>query len=210
MTVLIAGLVTLLGALAIALIGWWVASRQGLPETADQVLPRIYRVRLKYFVTLSIVLVLALAATLSQLPYPADASSEPSLRVRAEGSMWAWRFEPASDARGIRNDTGRLIVPVGRPVTFDVTATDVNHGIGIYDPWGRLIGQTQVMPGYVNRLTLAFPEPGMYQVLCLEYCGLAHHVMSTWIEATDLPPSQPTPSPEAPTTDSQVPTGSPL
>jgi len=33
------------------------------------------------------------------------------------------------------------------------------------------------MPGYVNRLGYTFTETGEYEVLCLEYCGLAHHAM---------------------------------
>ena len=194
MTVWIAGVVTLVGAVAIALIGWWVGSRH-VPQAAEEVTPRVSRARLRYFVALSVALVLALIVTLPRLPYPAGA--EPPVRVRAIASMWAWRFEPAPDVPGLSatdvtsayrslaylDTDGRLIVPVGRPVTFDVAATDVNHGFGVYDQRGRLLGQTQAMPGYVNRLTLVFPEPGSYQVLCLEYCGVAHHVMAASIEA---------------------------
>jgi cytochrome c oxidase subunit 2 len=37
------------------------------------------------------------------------------------------------------------------------------------------------MPGYVNKLRVRFPAAGDYEVLCLEYCGVAHHAMRTVI-----------------------------
>ena len=69
-------------------------------------------------------------------------------------------------------------------VRFDVTSADVNHGFGIYTREGRLVAQTQAMPGYVNRLRLQFDRPGTYRVMCLEFCGLSHHVMTGVIEVT--------------------------
>jgi cytochrome c oxidase subunit 2 len=183
MTVWIAGIVTLVGSVAIALIGWWVASRQVPAEPAKEVTPRVYRARQRYFVTLSVVLVLLLTVTLPQVPYRGVAGAEPDVRLRAVGRMWAWQLEPAGGAQDIEQGAAGLSVPAGRPVTIDVTSEDVNHAFGVYDQRGRLLGQTQAMPGYVNRLILVFPEPGTYQVLCMEYCGVAHHVMAASIEA---------------------------
>jgi len=70
-------------------------------------------------------------------------------------------------------------VEVGKPVVFKVTGADVNHGFGIYNEDLRLLGQTQAMPGYTNKLVYTFNKPGKYRILCLEYCGLAHHAMIT-------------------------------
>jgi heme/copper-type cytochrome/quinol oxidase subunit 2 len=42
------------------------------------------------------------------------------------------------------------------PVEFQVTSADVNHGFGIYDRSGRLLAQTQAMPGITNRLVYTF------------------------------------------------------
>ena len=55
---------------------------------------------------------------------------------------------------------------------FDVTSIDVNHGFGLYDPDGHLIGSVQAMPGYHNQLDLTLDEPGVYRIRCLELCGL--------------------------------------
>jgi cytochrome c oxidase subunit II len=69
------------------------------------------------------------------------------------------------------------VVAANTPIVFDVTAKDVNHGFGIYDPQGRLIAQVQAMPQYVNHLPLRLREQGRYTVRCLEYCGIAHAAM---------------------------------
>jgi cytochrome c oxidase subunit 2 len=35
------------------------------------------------------------------------------------------------------------------------------------------------MPGYVNKVYYTFSKAGAYKIVCLEYCGLGHHVMAT-------------------------------
>jgi cytochrome c oxidase subunit 2 len=69
-------------------------------------------------------------------------------------------------------------VEAGRPVDFQVTSADVNHGFGIYDPDMKIVAQTQAMPGVTNTLRHTFTREGTYRVMCLEYCGLAHHNMT--------------------------------
>jgi cytochrome c oxidase subunit 2 len=65
-------------------------------------------------------------------------------------------------------------VPAGRPVTFRLTSADVTHGFQIVGTNGN----TMVVPGYVSQFTTVFREPGEYLIVCNEYCGLGHHVMS--------------------------------
>jgi cytochrome c oxidase subunit 2 len=66
-------------------------------------------------------------------------------------------------------------------VEFRVTSLDATHGFAVYNPTGAIIAQTQAMPGYINRLSVRFDEPGSYAVLCLEFCGMAHHNMRSVI-----------------------------
>ena len=54
-------------------------------------------------------------------------------------------------------------VRAGTRVRFDVTSIDVNHGFGIYDPNGHLVGSVQAMPGYHNKLDLTLDRPGVYR-----------------------------------------------
>jgi heme/copper-type cytochrome/quinol oxidase subunit 2 len=59
-------------------------------------------------------------------------------------------------------------------VVFAVTSTDVNHGVGSMTS-GRLLTQTQGMPGYINRVQYT-TKPGTYRLLCLE-AAASHHDM---------------------------------
>lgn len=70
-----------------------------------------------------------------------------------------------------------LVLGLNRTVEFRVTSSDVNHGFGIYNAAGTLLTQVQAMPGYTNRLLYTFHQPGLYSILCLEYCGVGHQVM---------------------------------
>jgi cytochrome c oxidase subunit 2 len=111
-------------------------------------------------------------ATLKPWPQAAYArdTPAPALTIQAIGHQWRW-------------DLSATEVPVGQPVAFMVSAADVNHGFAIYRHRTQVLGQIQAMPGFTNRLVVTFPEPGDYEVLCLEYCGVAHHAMVTTITA---------------------------
>ncbi len=105
-------------------------------------------------------------------PPPYTAQNQPpqdAQEIDVVGAMWYWQLHPAQ-------------VESGRPVLFNVTSADVNHGLGIYDQDLRLLTQTQAMPGYVNKLAYTFTQPGIYRLMCLEYCGLAHHGMMGFLQ----------------------------
>ncbi len=65
-------------------------------------------------------------------------------------------------------------VPAGKPVTFRLTSIDVTHGFQIVGTNGN----TMIIPGYVSQFTTTFQQPGEYLIVCNEYCGLSHHLMS--------------------------------
>jgi len=73
-----------------------------------------------------------------------------------------WTFQP----REIR-------VPVGSTVTFYLTSKDVQHGFRLDNTNINMM----VLPGEVSRLTATFDEPGEYNFVCHEYCGVGHHTM---------------------------------
>lgn len=74
----------------------------------------------------------------------------------------AWSFQP-----------NEVRVPVGSSVTFYVTSIDVLHGFKIE----RTNINVMVIPGQVSKLTATFTEPGTYNFICNEYCGVGHHTM---------------------------------
>ncbi len=69
-------------------------------------------------------------------------------------------------------------VPAGAQVTFYVTSPDVLHGFEI----AGTNFNAMVTPGYVTRISGKFPKPGEYLILCNEYCGQGHQMMSAKVE----------------------------
>ncbi len=130
----------------------------------------VYKVRKYYATALIIALVGIFAFTIMRMPYRAYADTPPAAVVNVTGRMWFWQMER-------EGAPGLVSVPKGVPVEFAVSTVDVNHGFGVFDPDGRIVGQTQAMPGYTNHLRLVFDKPGNYHVLCMEYCGLVHQAM---------------------------------
>ncbi|HLS66196.1 MAG TPA: cytochrome c oxidase subunit II [Pseudogracilibacillus sp.] len=76
---------------------------------------------------------------------------------------------------------GDFEVPAGAKVNFIMTSKDVVHGIQIVDTNVNAM----VMPGHIQTISQTFNEPGEYLVLCNEYCGVGHQLMSTTITVTD-------------------------
>lgn len=130
-----------------------------------EVQARAYRVRRGLFILVILGGIFVSLGTTRSLPYAATHGQMTSgTSVNVEGKQWYWVLSEHS-------------VPAGTEVTFNVSSGDVNHGFGIYDSNLRLLAQTQAMPGYTNKLVHRFEQPGNYQLMCMEYCGLVHHGM---------------------------------
>lgn len=129
---------------------------------------RGYSLRRIWFRALAVTAVLAFLLSLPAFPYGARSQLASSPHYPVTALQFAF-VVPA-------------VLPINTPIVLDVTATDVNHGVGIYDPDGRIVAQVQAMPGYTNPLPLALKKPGQYTVLCMEYCGIAHHLMRATFE----------------------------
>lgn len=75
----------------------------------------------------------------------------------------AWRYQPQE-----------IDIPVGATVTFHVTSADVIHGFYIEGTRVNFM----VLPGQITEETYTFEEPGEHRLICDEYCGAGHHLMS--------------------------------
>jgi cytochrome c oxidase subunit 2 len=156
-------IITVVLVAAIAVVFAAVVWRAGAPAHAGAA-ANPYRYRAPLFWLLLVVGVGATYGTLAEWPHGPGADKAAPTTVTVTGSPWSWELSPTR-------------VPAGKPVVFAVTATDVNHGIGIYDADLTMLTQVQAMPGYVNKVHYTFAKPGQYKLLCLEYCGVAHHAM---------------------------------
>lgn len=112
---------------------------------------------------LTIIGIVVAVVSLRKWPH-AIASQNQATTVAIIGGQWWWEMD-------------RETIPLGKPINFQVTTEDVTHGMGIYDSEMRLLIQVQAIPGYTSTVTYTFTKPGTYQILCMEYCGVAHHDM---------------------------------
>jgi cytochrome c oxidase subunit 2 len=146
----------------------------GVQAGSDLSFERVHRVgywlRKRWLALLLVIGVVVIGITLFDLPYASGSGAGDTL-VKVTGGQFFWSLVPDR-------------VPAGTTVRFDVTSIDVNHGFGLYDPHGHLIGSVQAMPGYHNKLDLSLGEPGTYRIRCLELCGLNHSTMESTFTVT--------------------------
>ncbi|MBX6377418.1 MAG: cytochrome C oxidase subunit II [Clostridia bacterium] len=69
----------------------------------------------------------------------------------------------------------------GETYRFLISSLDVQHGFSLQPDNLNL----QVLPGYVQAVWLTPQRTGEYSLVCNEYCGLGHHVMSGRIVVTE-------------------------
>ncbi len=92
-------------------------------------------------------------------------------QIEAEGRQWIWTFR-YPDYGGVKT-TNVLHLPAGVPVDILVTSLDVVHAFWV----PRLAGQIDAVPGHVTHLRLEADQPGTYEGLCNQFCGIGHSVM---------------------------------
>jgi cytochrome c oxidase subunit 2 len=161
---LVWGITIALMAVAAGVFMWVATAAENARVDYGPAVAFAYRLRPWLFGLAALVLIGANYQAIEALPYVSQPGLGAPQRVDVVGEQWSWSISPST-------------VTAGRPVEFYVTSKDVNHGFAIYDQWLRIVAQTQAMPKYVNVLRHTFTAPGKYRVLCLEFCGVAHHQM---------------------------------
>jgi len=169
----IAVLITSVLLILLTLCFFWVLRRTAVRAPLENLAPGAYKLRNRLFVL--VLLVGALVTGFTLLPWPHDAhATQVTRHIDVKARQWAWELS---------DQTAR----VGEVIEFRVTSEDVNHGFALYDGQQRMVAQIQAMPGFVNKVRYQFTAPGVYKVLCLEYCGVAHHGMVADIQVTPAP-----------------------
>lgn len=85
---------------------------------------------------------------------------ENTYQVFSVASMW--QFQPAE-----------IYIPVGSEVDFYLTSKDVVHGFNIAQKNVNMMA----VYGSINKTTVKFDKPGVYDIICHEYCGIGHQSM---------------------------------
>lgn len=104
-----------------------------------------------------------------------DAPSPAALQIEVVGEQYWWRVRyPAEGAQPDFSTANEVVLPVGRPVSFTLTAADVIHSFWI----PNLGGKVDMIPGRANRLSFTAERPGIYRGVCAEFCGDQHARMA--------------------------------
>ena len=90
--------------------------------------------------------------------------------VEAQAFQWGWNFRYPG-ASGVTQQV--LHIPAGEPVDVEVTSLDVIHAFWV----PRLAGKVDAIPGTTNTLRILASQPGVYEGMCAEFCGLDHATM---------------------------------
>jgi cytochrome c oxidase subunit II len=122
-------------------------------------------------VAVVVFLVALLAGTIFSIPYWGTAKARAAQRLEVTGGQFAWIVNPPR-------------VRAGVPTEVQVYAADVNHALGIYGPDDTLLKQVNVLPGVTQDLVITFRRPGTYELRCLEFCGVDHHLMANKLQVT--------------------------
>ena len=130
----------------------------------------------RYAIVVALALLALLVSTLFAIPY-GDRNAQGGQIVTVDAFQFGWTLSPK-------------MVTVAEPVVFVIHSKDVQHGFGLYDDT-TLLKQVQVPAnrpgsgsefGDEQRMTYTFDHPGTYEINCLEFCGVGHHLMTATVE----------------------------
>ena len=115
-----------------------------------------------------------LAYGLSMMPPLVNRAPPGTRTIAVDGAMWWWRVSyPGPDGRTVEL-ANEIRLPVGEPVEFQLTSSDVIHSFWI----PSLAGKRDMIPGRLTHLALTPVRTGVFRGQCAEYCGTSHALMS--------------------------------
>ncbi len=92
------------------------------------------------------------------------------LTLESIGHQFLFEFRYPTLKQSVDNE---LHVPVGTPITMQVTSADVIHSFWV--PEVRI--KADMVPGLINTLRFTPERVGTYRIICTEFCGTLHGKM---------------------------------
>jgi heme/copper-type cytochrome/quinol oxidase subunit 2 len=92
------------------------------------------------------------------------------IHIEVIGRQWDWIFVYPNGVQVI----GNLTVPEGEDVLLNVTSLDVVHSFDI----PALSVAKDAVPGHFNALWFNATQLGSYLIICKEFCGVGHYLMT--------------------------------
>ena len=142
------------------------------------------------------VIIIALAIPSIKLLNFMDQEPKDAMTLKIVGHQWYWSYEypdhdiqfdsymvedkdlKPGDLRLLSVDN-RVVVPAGKPIRLQLTATDVLHSWAV----PSLGIKKDTVPGRLNQTWIQVDKPGLYYGQCSELCGIRHGFMPIVIEA---------------------------
>ena len=125
-----------------------------------------------------VVLAIIFGFTLRTLSGLADDRATSDWTVEVVGHQFWWEVRyPGEDVI----TANEIHIPVGEPVEFKLTSSDVIHSFWVPE----LHGKVDMMPGTTTSVTITADEPGRYRGQCAQLCGVQHANMALYIVADE-------------------------
>jgi cytochrome c oxidase subunit 2 len=152
-------------AYGVALIGVVVVSLLVAMTATERIPVNVETLRERektWLVIVVVILASLLLATIFFTPYGTSGEDYDS-QVAVNSFQFAFVLDPPR-------------VPAGK-IRFRISSNDVNHGFGLYNSKNHLVFQTQAIPDRTTQVVRTL-RPGVYHILCLEFCGVGHDRMN--------------------------------
>jgi cytochrome c oxidase subunit II len=117
-----------------------------------------------------VVLLVVFGATIRAMRSVPTTAPPEALVVEVVGHQFWWEVRYPAEGITVRDE---LHLPVGRPVSLQLTSADVIHSFWV----PALAGKLDLLPNHTNTLVLEADEPGEHRSRCAEFCGLEHTTM---------------------------------
>jgi cytochrome c oxidase subunit 2 len=91
--------------------------------------------------------------------------------------QWMWKFQYANG----RRDVDELHIPIGKKIKLTMISEDVIHSFFIPD--FRI--KQDLLPGKYTSVIIEAKTPGVYPLLCTQYCGVKHAGMLAQVYVDD-------------------------
>ena len=117
-----------------------------------------------------VILMVVFGATVRAMRSVPTTAAPEALVVEVVGHQFWWEVRYPAEGITVRDE---LHLPVGRPVSLQLTSADVIHSFWVPE----LAGKLDLLPDHTNTLVLEADEPGEHLSRCAEFCGLEHTKM---------------------------------
>jgi cytochrome c oxidase subunit 2 len=109
-------------------------------------------------------------------------SSKPDVTIDVVGFQWQWQFRYEGSTKLVTGTPGSvptLVLPTDRTIRLKLSSPDVIHSFWV----PHFLEKRDLIPGVDNQIDVRVNEPGQWNGLCSEFCGVSHTTMVFTVKA---------------------------